>query len=196
MTKLPYFVKSVITVILLSDGSIIFGSVISKNAYLSLTQSMAHSGYMYFVFNILAHYCYSNPAFVKRKKYGKSLYSLVFQIRSMPCITELHKHYYINKTKIVKFSIYNDLTPVALAHWIMGDVTFNGITLLLCTDCYSIKQVVLLINVLIIKYDSYCKIRYFKPHLPRIYVIKKYMPKLRSTVKPFMHRSIMYKLGL
>lgn len=66
MTKLLFFVKSVITGLLLSDGSIIFGSVRSKNAYINLTQSMAHSGYMYFVFNILAHYCSSYPVFVKR----------------------------------------------------------------------------------------------------------------------------------
>ena len=57
----------------------------------------------------------------------------------MPCITQLHKDYYINKTKTVKFSIFNDLTPVTLAHLIMGDGAFNGITLLLCTDSSSIK---------------------------------------------------------
>ena len=58
---MPFFVKNVITGILLSDGYIVFGSVISKNAYLGLTQSIAHSGYMYFVFNNLAHYCASCP---------------------------------------------------------------------------------------------------------------------------------------
>lgn len=54
----------------------------------------------------------------------------------------------------------------------MGDGTFNGITLLLCTDSYSIREVVLLINVLIIKYDIHCNIRYFKPHLPRVMLLK------------------------
>lgn len=48
--KLSYFVKSVITGRLLSDDSIIFDYVRSKNAYLNLTQSMAHSGYMYSIF--------------------------------------------------------------------------------------------------------------------------------------------------
>ena len=173
MIKLPCFVKSVIMGILLSDGSLVFAGIRSKNAYLTLTQSLGHSDYIHFVFNILAHYCSRYPAFRKRNRYGKSLYSLVLCTRSMSCITELHKHYYINKTEVVKLSIYNDLTPVALAHWIMGDGTFNGVTLLLCTDSYSIKEVVLLMNVLIIKYDIHCNIRYFKSHLPRIYIIKK-----------------------
>ena len=33
----------------------------------------------------------------------------------MPCITELYHHFYIEKVKTIIFSIYNNLTPVALA---------------------------------------------------------------------------------
>ena len=62
--------------------------------------------------------------------------------RSTLCITELHNKFYVKKIKIIKPSIYNDLTLVGLAHWMMGDGTFNGITLLLCTDSYIIKEVV------------------------------------------------------
>jgi len=47
--------------------------------------------------------------------------------------------------------VYNELTYIALAHWIIGDGT----------DSYSIKDVVMLINILIIKYDIYCTIRYY-----------------------------------
>ncbi len=78
----------------------------------------------------------------------------------MPCITELHKFFYLNRIKIIKPSIYFYITPIALAHWIMGDGTFTGKSLLLCTDSFSIKEVVLLINVLIIKYDLCCIIQY------------------------------------
>ena len=81
--------------------------------------------------------------------------------------------------KIIKFSVYNELTYIALANWIIEDGT----------DSYSIKDVVMLINILIIKYD----IRYYS--FPRIYVYKRYMPKLRSIVEPFVHISMMYKLG-
>lgn len=77
----------------------------------------------------------------------------------------------------------------------MGNGTFNGITLLICTDSYSIQYIVVLINVLIIKYNIYCTIRYYKPSMPRIYILKKYMPKLVLIVKPYMHSSMMYKLG-
>lgn len=114
----------------------------------------------------------------------------------MPCITELYHHFYIEKVKTITFSIYNNLTPVALAHWIMGNGTFNGISLLLCTDFYSIKNIVLLINVLIIKYDINCSIRNFKHRYLRIYVLKGSMPKLLIVVLPYMHTFMLYKLGL
>ena len=54
IVKLPYFIKSVIIGILLSDGYIIF-STKSKNGRLGLTQYLSNSAYLYFVFNILAH---------------------------------------------------------------------------------------------------------------------------------------------
>ena len=51
----------------------------------------------------------------------------------------------------------------------------------------------MLINIHIIKYDIHCTIRYY--NFPSIYVYKRYMPKLHSIVEPFMHISMMYKLG-
>jgi hypothetical protein len=39
------------------------------------------------------------------------------------------------------------------------------------------------------KYDIHCTIRYYNFIYPRIYVYKRYMPKLRSTVEPFMYIS-------
>jgi len=113
----------------------------------------------------------------------------------MLCITELYCLFYINKTKIIKFSVYKELTLIALAHWIIGDGTFKGITLLFCTDSCSIKDVVMLINILIIKYDIHCTICYYNSSFPRMYVYKRYMPKLCSIAEPFMYISMMYKLG-
>ena len=69
--------------------------------------------------------------------------------------------------------MYNELTSIALAHWIIGDGTFKGILLLFCTDSYSIKDVVMLINILIIKYGIHCTIRY--ESFPRICVYKRYI---------------------
>jgi len=45
-----------------------------------------------------------------------------------------------------------------LAHWIMCDGTNKYNALLLQTDCFSIKEVVFIINVLYIKFEILCNI--------------------------------------
>ncbi len=44
-----------------------------------------------------------------------------------------------------------------------------GITLLICTDSYSILGVGVVVVVLIIKYNIIYIIRYYKSNMPRIY---------------------------
>ena len=47
-------------------------------------------------------------------------------------------------------------SPIALAHWIMGDGKAKPLGLILCTDSYTIKEVVRLMNVLMIRYRLDC----------------------------------------
>ena len=74
---------------MLSDGYILF-SAKSKNGRLGLTQSLNHSGYVYYVFKDLSHYCSRYPLFRKRSRYSTLTYSLEIIIRPMPCITKLY----------------------------------------------------------------------------------------------------------
>ena len=170
--NLPNDIKSIIVGIILSDGHIALNSK-GKNAYLILNQSLAKSAYVYFVFSFLSHYCQSYPKLSVYYLLGRPSYILRTATRSMPCITELYSNFYLNKIKIIKPFIYNDLTPIALAHWIMGDGTYNGKSLSLCTDSFTIKEVVLLMNVLMIRYNINCTIRYHSKKYPRIYILKK-----------------------
>jgi len=192
--KLPNNIKSIILGIILSDGHIALHSK-GKNAYLIFNQSLSKLAYVYFIFSFLNHYCQSYPSLNTRYTLKTSSSILRIATRSMPCITELHNNYYLNKVKTINNSIYDDLTPIALAHWIMGDGTFNT-SVIFCTDSFSLKEVILLINVLIIKYEINCIIRYHCKIYPRIYVRKESLLKLRLIVKPYMHPSMLYKLGL
>jgi len=97
------------------------------------------------------------------------------------------------------------LTPVAIAHMIMGDGSVklkpcgmrNGGVLILCTNSYSLEDIVRLMNVLMIRYRLECTI-----HLKRqnnkishmIYIRQGSMPSLLNIVSPFMHYSMLYKL--
>ena len=75
---------------------------------------------------------------------------LQFSTRKYHCLNELY-HLFYKKIKIIPYNIYDLLTPIALAHWIMGDGAKRNKGLVLCTDSFSISDVVKLSNVLRIK---------------------------------------------
>ena len=114
----------------------------------------------------------------------------------MTCLTELHPLFYSSGVKIIPKNIYDLLTPVALAHLVMGDGSKKRHGLLICTDSYSIEDVVRLINVLIIKYRIECTIKVRNQDKYRIYIREGSMPLLRQIIKPYMCSSMLYKIKL
>jgi len=69
--------------------------------------------------------------------------------------------------------------------------------LLLCTNSYSLEDVVRLINVLIIRYRLECNLRLQKQNQKieyMIYINQSSMPLLWTIVSPYMHPSMLYKL--
>lgn len=194
--EIPYYYKNVIIGLLLSDGWLTFGSKASVNARLGFKQSLNHFPYFLSVFNLLSHYCNSMPHLIINNREGKIHYGLGLFTRSLPCFTEFHSLFYKNGIKIIPNNIYELLTPVALAHWVMGDGVAKSHGLILCTDSYPIKDVVRLINVLIIKYRLECTIRVHKENQYRIYIRQKSMPLLIKIIKSHIHPSMLYKLNL
>lgn len=136
MVELPINIRGVIVGLILSDGWLRFAYKRSRNVLLGFKQSSIHSEYVWFVFNLLSHYCSSYPCLKSNGIKGNGHYAWEFSTRTMPCFTELFYLFYPNGVKIIPEDIYNLLTPVALAHIIMGD------GLIICTDSYSLKDVV------------------------------------------------------
>ena len=112
----------------------------------------------------------------------------------MPCLTELHSLFYPNSVKIVPQNIYELLTSVALAHMIMGDGSVRDYGLIICTDSYTVQDVVRLMNVLMIKFRLECTLRAHKKNQYRIYIKQGSMALLLNIVSPYMHPSMFYKL--
>lgn len=199
LVKLPLYIRSVIVGLVISDGWIIFENSTSKNALLGFSQSGANSIYAWFVFSLLSHYCSSYPIFRERKHKGKFSYAIQFKTRSMECITELRREFYPEGIKVIPYNIYELLTPVALAHIIMGDGQAARHGIVLCTNSFSVNDVVRWMNVLMIRYRLECTI-----HLKRqnqkieylIYIREGSMTLLRSIVIPFLHPSMYYKLRM
>ena len=121
MIKLAPFQFSVIIGLLLSDGWLTFSSEKSLNVRLVFKQSLVQSTYVFHVFNILSHYCASVPGLTSSVRAGKRSYGVQFFTRALPCFTKLHTLFYPQKFQVIPANIYDLLTPVALAHLIMGD---------------------------------------------------------------------------
>ena len=201
MIQLPPFIKSVIIGLLLSDGWLSIASKTNHNARLGLKQSLSQSSYVWFVFNILSHYCSSYPNLTRGIRLGTPVYGLQFFTRSLSCFTELHSLFYIKGVKEIPKNIYELLTPVALAHWICGDGNALRHGLILCTNSYSIQDVTRLMNVLMIRHRLECSITVKKQSITKkveflIYIRHGSIPLLRTIVKPYMHSSFLYKLQL
>jgi len=185
---------------LLGDGYLEMGERAS-NARFRITQSLKHEHYLFLLFGVFSQFCLSSPRLDKYfdKRTNKEYSRWVFTTRSLPLFTEFHSLFYLNGIKIVPSIIFKLLTPLALAHWIQQDGSFNKASggLTLCTDSFTESEVQLLISVLQIKFGLKCSIQK-APNKGqyRIYIWARSMNTLRNLVKSHFHSSMLYKLGL
>jgi len=98
------------------------------------------------------HYCNTGPKLASYVRVDRISYALGVFTRSLACFTELHCLFYPEGVKVIPQNIYDLLTPVALAHLIIGDGQALHHGLNICTNNFSNQDVVRLMNVLMIRY--------------------------------------------
>ena len=199
MISLPSYQYNVLVGLLLSDGWLSISTKTSINARCGFRQKSAHYEYVWFVFNVLSHYCERYPHYYSSVRKGILFQHITITTRALPCFTELYSIFYVNKVKVIPDNIYNLLTPVALAHLIMGDGSARPHGLTICTNNYSLKDVVRLMNVLMIRYRLECTLHLHKQNNKNgyeIYIRQHSMPILRTIVTPYFCPSMLYKLGI
>lgn len=153
----------------------------------------------FFIFSLLSHYCNNAPQLKKGIRGVTEFYGLEFVTRSLPCFTELYDIFYVNRVKVIPKNIYELLTPIAFAHLILGDGGFKSKGIYLCTDSYTIEDVVRLMNVLIIRYELKCtlhKASNGKGYYNRIYISRSSVHKVVYIVLPYIIPSMYYKVGI
>ena len=163
-------------------------------ARLFLKQSLARIEYLLFVFMILQHYCKSYPKLGVAKLNGKNFPFLNFSTRSLVCFTELYSLFYFEGKKVIPYNIFELLTIEGLAHWIYlrSDIQAHlrcvrarkSYGLYINVDGYTIQDIVLLINVLIIRFQLDCSLHRLKQNKYHIYIKNKSMPLLLKGIRP------------
>lgn len=189
IVSLPPYLYGVVVGIILSDGWITKKHV-NGQVRLFLKQSIQNSYYLFYSFLQLSHYCTSYPYIVNTRGF----IAVAFVTRSLTCFTELYNSFYKDGKKCVPSDIYNMLTIQAFSHWICGDGSFvKGGGLYLQTQSFTIIDVVRLVNVLILKFNSKCTIHY-QEGKPVIYISSRSVRKLQSELMKHMPESMHYKL--
>jgi len=188
--EIPNNHMSILIGILLSDAHLSKGTNI--NARLQFKQSLKHINYFYFVYRKLNHYCFKGAYLTWTTVQNKKHYGIAFTSRTLPCFTELHNIFYEHNKKIVPRNLYNLLTWESLAHWIMCDGTYNS-GVRIQTESFTLKDIIFIINVLIIKFNLECSIHYQRNY-PIIYIKSKSIKKNLHNILPFMCEEMRYKI--
>ena len=145
---------------------------------LFLKQSIIHSNYLFFTFLKLEHYCSDYPVLKKSKVKGKIYYSFTFNTRTLPCLQEFNT-FYLDGRKVPPSNLWDLLNYEKLAHWIKGDGTRVDNALILQTDSFTVKEVVYIMNVLLIKKNIKTNLHLQRGN-PVIYIKTKSVNKIRE----------------
>lgn len=191
--KLTKYHRSIIIGLILSDGNI--RKEKHYNSRISFKQSIKHFEYLWSVFNKLSIYCGSYPNLNKNIKREKLFFSLQFKTRRLKELNEIYYLFFEEniKRKFIKVELFYYIDYITIAHWIMGDGSKRNKGIILCTDNFTIKEVIILMNILLIKYNINSTIHYDNKK-PRIYINKKELNKIILKIKPFFVNSFLYKL--
>jgi len=189
-------VKSILIGVLLSDGWI--QKRIHWNPRIGLKQSIINFKYLWYVYNELSYLTSGLPLLGSSIMRGKKFFNVSFQTRQLDCLNEILNLMYIFKegkyVKTIKPELFFYMDYIALAHLIMGDGSIRNKGITLCTDNFTLQEVVMLINIFIIKFNISPTIHKEKGKF-RIYINNNDLMKIKPFIKPYFVDHFLYKIN-
>ena len=201
---------------LLGDGHLRFTHKDNKgqvrgNAHYAMT--LKHYDYAFYLWKyIYSSICTTTPLrpWPNPIVTGKTPTQYAFSSKSLPALTELHSQWYkLDKEKnkfikIVPLNIGDLLTPIGLAHWLMGDGYWDKTnkTIVICTDNFTFSEVELLIAVLKSNFNITTTIQHrIKANKERCWRIRfsgktENISKVIKLVRPHFIPLMLYKLNI
>lgn len=209
MIKLKNYQKSIIVGILLSDGCLELRK--GWNPRLRIEHSLKNFEYVWSLFFKLSNLVNSYPLLIKRNFRNKNFFSISFKTRQLECLNEIKNLFYnpVTNKRQISLEIFHYIDYISLAYWIMGDGSkINKGGLLLCTDSFTLNEIILLINILKIKFNIEATILYRQSISPkdrktilnegqkiaRIFINKKNFDLIREQIRPYFTPDFLYKI--
>ena len=190
LINLSIFNRSIFIGILLSDGWLQKRK--GWNPRVGIKQSIKHFFYIWYLFNQLGILCSNYPCL--NSKRNKLFTSITCQTRQLKNLNILNELFYNEKQqKCIKLELFDYLNEIVLAHWIMGDGAKKNKGLTLCTDSFTLKENILLINMLYLKFNLIC-ILHKEKNKYRIYINNIELNKIKYLIQPFILKPFLYKI--
>lgn len=187
--------ESILIGLLLSDGWL--QKRAQWNPRFGLKQSLKNFPFLWSCFEEFAYLCSGYPYLGKSHIRGKLFYSISFQTRQLECFNEVFNLFYktVNgkRVKQINQELLHYMNYSVLAFWIMGDGNKQKKGLEINTQSYTLNEVILLVNILRIKFNLNPGIHVSRPDTS-IYKIKA-NSLLRSDLKT-LSCAINYKIYL
>lgn len=193
MLRLTPRVRSIIIGLILSDAWLQKRG--HWNPRIGFKQSIVNYPYFYHVYYELAYLCAGSTFFGKS---GKVFYNISFHTRQLPCFMEIFNLFYktVDKklVKTIKQDLFFYMDYLVLAHWLMGDGSKLNKGITLCTNSFTLQEVVLLINILIIKFDIQPTIHKDNTNY-RIFIKGQDLNKIKPQIYPYFVDCFLYKIS-
>ncbi len=194
-------VYSVITGSLLGDGYANNRS--GEGVRICYRQSIRHKEYLFWLYNFFYNRGYTSNLQPRqytrtiKSKEGKVYYGFEFNTFTFRSFSSIYKSFYKNGKKVIPSNIYEYLTPLALAVWLMDDGGWANYGIRIATNSFKLQEVELLNNVIKSKYNLETTIQnIWIENQYSIYIKKQSVNNLKNIVGPYMHSSMLYKLGI
>ena len=129
---------------------------------------------------------------------GELRYYYRFRTFTYSSFNWIYEAFYVNNRKVLPPIIQDYLSPLALAFWIMDDGTLlknKGIKF--ATNNFTLEECKFLQKLLLEKYNIESSLHKItgKVNQYNIYILKSSMIDLIRIVKPFIHPTMLYKIG-
>jgi hypothetical protein len=179
-------------------------------------QSGRHKTYLFFIYEFFytRGYCtnsgpreYKTILIKAANKKPQTYYGYEFDIFTFSSLNWLYDLFYLNGIKMISSEIMNYLTPMSIAFLLMDDGGWlsGSKSVRISTNKFTLQEVELLRDTFKAKFNLDCTIQLLTTKgagkaTPKdkysLYIKLSSLPRLRELVLPYMHSSMLYKLGI
>jgi len=167
-----------------------------KTYRLKIEHSFKQKDYVDWCYQELKDWVLTKPQIKKQTFNGKVYEKYWFNTLSHSSFRFYAHQFYPRDKKVIPKLIHRWLTPLSLAVWFMDDGSIkskNHRARILNTQCFSVKEIRRLIQILQTKFDLSCKLRKQKEGY-QIMILAESANKFYNLIKEFIIPSMDYKL--